>query len=49
MGLVVTVSGLHGTGKSTYARALSEAFDLRHVSAGGLFRQIALERGLSIG
>lgn len=45
----MTVSGLHGTGKSTYARALSEAFDLRHVSAGGLFRQIALERGLSIG
>lgn len=48
MDLVITVSGLHGTGKSTYAKAISEEFNLRHVSAGALFRQIAAERGLSI-
>lgn len=48
MGLVITVSGLHGTGKSTYAKAISEEFNLRHVSAGALFRQVALERGMSI-
>ncbi|MDH5771457.1 MAG: nucleoside monophosphate kinase, partial [Candidatus Bathyarchaeota archaeon] len=48
MGLVVTISGLHGTGKSTYAKAISKEFNLRHVSAGALFRQIAAERGLSI-
>jgi len=48
MGLVITVSGLHGTGKSTYAKAISEEFNLRHVSAGALFRQIALERRTSI-
>jgi len=48
MGLVITISGLHGTGKSTYAKAISEAFNLRHMSAGSLFRQIALERGVSI-
>ncbi|MEM3736760.1 MAG: nucleoside monophosphate kinase [Candidatus Bathyarchaeia archaeon] len=47
-GLVVTVSGLHGTGKSTYAQALAESFGLRHISAGMLFRQIADERGLSL-
>ena len=48
MNLVITISGLHGTGKSTYARILSEGFNLRHVSAGELFRQIARERGLSV-
>lgn len=48
MYLVVTISGLHGTGKSTYARIISKNFNLRHVSAGALFRQIAEERGFTI-
>ncbi len=48
MGLVITISGLHGTGKSTYARIISESLNLRHVSAGELFRQIALEKRLSV-
>jgi len=46
--LVVTVGGLHGTGKSTYAKALSRIYRLRHISAGELFRQIAKERGISL-
>ncbi len=46
--LVITVSGPHGTGKSTYARALAEAFGLRYVSAGQLFRDLAKERGVSL-
>lgn len=46
--LVITISGLHGTGKSTYARALAECFMLRHISAGVLFRQIADEKKLSL-
>ena len=46
--LVLTISGLHGTGKSTYARRIAEEFNLRHISAGELFRQIAAERKLSI-
>ena len=41
MPLVVTISGLHGSGKSTYAKALAEEFRLRYVSAGQLFRDIA--------
>ncbi len=48
MNIVITISGLHGTGKSTYARAISKEFNLRHVSAGSMFRQMALERGTSI-
>lgn len=42
------MSGLHGTGKTTYARMLAKDFGLRHISAGELFRRIAKERGLSL-
>lgn len=48
MGLVITISGLHGTGKTTYAKALSNRFNLRHISAGMLFRQKATEQGITI-
>jgi len=48
MGLVLTISGLHGTGKSTYAERLAAEFGLRHVSAGELFREIARKRGLTL-
>lgn len=42
--MIVTVSGPHGSGKSTYAASLAESLKLRHVSAGLLFRRIADER-----
>jgi cytidylate kinase len=47
-GFIVTVSGPHGTGKSTYAKALAEALGLRYVCAGELFRELAKERKLSL-
>jgi len=46
--LVLAISGLHGSGKSTYARAMAEAFGLRLVSAGQFFRRIAKERGITL-
>jgi len=46
--MIITVSGPHGTGKSTYAARLARALKIRHVSAGGLFRKIAKERQLSL-
>ncbi|MCK5402942.1 AAA family ATPase, partial [Candidatus Bathyarchaeota archaeon] len=48
MSLVITLSGLHGTGKTTYAKTLSKTFNLRHISAGILFRQIATDKDISI-
>jgi cytidylate kinase len=48
-GFVITVSGPHGTGKSTYAKALAEALKLRYVSAGELFRDLAKQQKLSLG
>ncbi|MGQ9514528.1 MAG: (d)CMP kinase [Thermoproteota archaeon] len=48
MGVVITISGPHGTGKSTYARYIASKLGLRYVSAGSLFRQIASEKGLSL-
>ena len=47
-GPVITVSGPHGTGKSTYARALAGALNLRYVSAGELFRELAKQHKMSL-
>ncbi|MFH1821646.1 MAG: (d)CMP kinase [Methanobacteriota archaeon] len=47
--VAVAISGLHGAGKSTAARALSKKFkNLRHVCAGEIFRQIVKERGMTL-
>ena len=46
--LVITVSGYHGSGRSTHATRLAETFGLRYVSSGTIFRQLAQERGLSL-
>lgn len=47
-GLVIAISGHHGSGRSTHAKRLAEAFDLRYVSSGTIFRQMAEERGLTL-
>ena len=45
---VITIGGLHGTGKSSVADAIAKQFNLRRVSAGVVFRQLAADRGLSL-
>jgi cytidylate kinase len=47
-GLIITVSGPHGTGKSTYARTLAETLGLRYISAGELFRELARQQNVSL-
>ena len=46
--MIITVSGLHGTGKSTYAARIASTLGLRHVSAGVLFRGVAREKRLTL-
>jgi len=46
--MIITVSGPHGTGKSTYAARLARELGLRHVSAGLLFRRLADEKHVSL-
>ncbi len=46
--MVIAVSGPPGSGKTTVAKAVAQAFGLRYVSAGSLFRSAAFERGISI-
>ncbi|HEY4823120.1 MAG TPA: AAA family ATPase [Candidatus Bathyarchaeia archaeon] len=46
--MIITVSGPHGTGKSTYAVHLARELGLRHISAGLLFRKLAKERHVSL-
>ncbi|MFC4988957.1 MULTISPECIES: (d)CMP kinase [Saliphagus] len=43
--MLLTVSGPPGSGKSTTAGLLADAFDLEHVSGGDIFRELADERG----
>ena len=45
---IVTIAGSPGSGKSSTAKALAAALGFRHFSSGDLFRQLAVERGLSI-
>ena len=45
---VITLGGLHGTGKSSVADWLAKELGLRRVSAGIIFRKLAKERGLSL-
>ncbi|MFQ5976185.1 MAG: (d)CMP kinase [Candidatus Hydrothermarchaeales archaeon] len=46
--MIVTVGGPIGSGKTTIAKAFAEKFNLKHISAGKVFREMAEERGMSL-
>ncbi len=46
--LVIAVSGLHGAGRSTQAKMIASAFNLRYVSAGNLFREYCKRKSLNL-
>ncbi len=45
--MLITISGPPGSGKSTNAARLADAFGFEHVSGGDTFREMAADRGLS--
>ncbi len=46
--MIITISGLPGSGTSTVSAILSRRIDSRVVSAGDIFRKMAKERGLTL-
>ncbi len=46
--MLITISGLPGSGKTTVARLLAQRLGVPHIYAGDLYRKEAEERGLSL-
>ena len=46
--MLITISGLPGSGKTTVARMVADALHLEHVYAGDIFRRQAEAEGLSL-
>lgn len=46
--MLITVSGLPGCGKTTVAKVLSQELNLRYVSAGELFREMAKKKNMTL-
>ena len=46
--MLITISGVPGSGKTTVAKLLADRLGLPHVYAGDLYRQEAKKRGLSL-
>jgi cytidylate kinase len=46
--MLITISGLPGSGKTTVARLLSQRLEVPHIYAGDLYRKAAAERRVSL-
>ena len=46
--MIITLGGLAGTGTSTAAKKLSEFLNIPFISAGDVFRQLAVEHNMSL-
>jgi cytidylate kinase len=46
--MLITISGLPGSGKTTVARLLARHLGLPHIYAGDLYRRSAVEHGVSL-
>lgn len=46
--MIITISGLHGTGKSTIGKLIADSLDLSYYSTGEAFRELAHEKNMSL-
>ena len=46
--MIIAISGLHGTGKSTIAKKLADSLGLRYYSTGNAFRELADEMDMTL-
>jgi cytidylate kinase len=46
--MIITIGGLPGTGTTTIAKLISEEYNLNHVCAGFIFRDMAKEMGMEL-
>jgi cytidylate kinase len=46
--MILTISGLHGTGKSTIGKKIAQRLGIRYYSTGQAFRDLAAEKGLTV-
>ena len=46
--MIITMGGLPGTGTTTIAKMIAEKYNLRHVCAGFIFREMAKEMGMDL-
>ena len=44
----ITISGLPGSGTTTVAKLLAERLGYKLISAGDVFRKLAMERGMTL-
>lgn len=46
--MILTISGLHGTGKSTIGKLIAQSLGLKYYSTGEAFRDLAKEMNMSL-
>jgi cytidylate kinase len=46
--MIITISGLHGTGKSTIAKLIAEKLRIKYYSTGQVFRDLAVEMNMNL-
>ena len=46
--MIITIGGLPGTGTTTIAKMIAEKYNLKHVCAGFIFREMAKEMGMDL-